>query len=181
MSLVCVGRVCLCPDGQASRLFPRRDHQRRPGRGFRTRFRATATAVLSLALLLVSLAAVVLLAKALSYPVDAGDRRGRAAEGLRRRRDRRDRAACPEGLAAVKSALLNRLQNSINLALGSAIASIGLTIPTVAIVSLAVRTSRSRSAFSPTDMTLLDPDALRQRADARHRPHRPCCRAPSIS
>jgi len=31
---------------------------------------------------------------------------------------------------------LNRLQNSINLSIGSAIASIGLTIPTVAIVSL---------------------------------------------
>jgi Ca2+:H+ antiporter len=33
----------------------------------------------------------------------------------------------------VKSALRNRLQNSINLALGSAIASIGLTIPAVAL------------------------------------------------
>ena len=39
-------------------------------------------------------------------------------------------------MAAANSAVKNQLQNSINLALGSAIASIGLTIPTVAIVSL---------------------------------------------
>jgi Ca2+:H+ antiporter len=42
----------------------------------------------------------------------------------------------PEGIASVKAALLNRLQASMNLALGSAIASIGLTIPAVAAVSL---------------------------------------------
>jgi Ca2+:H+ antiporter len=36
----------------------------------------------------------------------------------------------------VRAALLNRLQTSMNLALGSAIASIGLTIPTVAVVSM---------------------------------------------
>ncbi len=43
----------------------------------------------------------------------------------------------PEGLAAFRAARANRLQTSLNLALGSAIASIGLTIPTVAIFSLA--------------------------------------------
>jgi Ca2+:H+ antiporter len=42
----------------------------------------------------------------------------------------------PEGLAAMNAALSNRLQSSINLALGSAVASIGLTIPAVAAVSL---------------------------------------------
>ncbi|MBC7489441.1 MAG: ionic transporter y4hA [Glaciimonas sp.] len=42
----------------------------------------------------------------------------------------------PEGLAAVRAARANRLQTSLNLALGSALASIGLTIPAVAIVSL---------------------------------------------
>jgi Ca2+:H+ antiporter len=60
----------------------------------------------------------------------------------------------PEGLAATKSALVNRLQNSINLALGSAIASIGLTIPTVAVVSLAFD-RRIALGISPIDMTLL--------------------------
>lgn len=42
----------------------------------------------------------------------------------------------PEGLAALRAARKNRLQTSLNLALGSALASIGLTIPAVAIVSL---------------------------------------------
>jgi len=92
-------------------------------------------ALLSLALLLVSLAAVVLLAKVLSIPLDQGI----AAVGLPQAFVGVVIAAIvllPESLAAAKSALLNRLQNSINLSLGSAIASIGLTIPTVAIVSL---------------------------------------------
>ncbi|WP_068595355.1 calcium:proton antiporter [Vaginella massiliensis] len=40
----------------------------------------------------------------------------------------------PEGLAALKAARRDRLQTSLNLALGSALASIGLTIPAVAIV-----------------------------------------------
>lgn len=44
----------------------------------------------------------------------------------------------PEGLAAVRAARANRLQNSLNLALGSALATIGLTIPTVAVVSLSM-------------------------------------------
>lgn len=42
----------------------------------------------------------------------------------------------PEGYAAVRAAKANRLQSSLNLALGSALASIGLTIPTVAAVAI---------------------------------------------
>ena len=42
----------------------------------------------------------------------------------------------PEGLAALRAARNNRLQTSLNLALGSALASIGLTIPAVAVVSI---------------------------------------------
>jgi Ca2+:H+ antiporter len=41
----------------------------------------------------------------------------------------------PESVAAVRAAARNRLQSSINLALGSGVASIGLTVPTVAVVS----------------------------------------------
>src|SRR5262249_37723385 len=41
----------------------------------------------------------------------------------------------PESTAAVRAAARNRLQASINLALGSAVASIGLTVPTVAVLS----------------------------------------------
>jgi Ca2+:H+ antiporter len=40
----------------------------------------------------------------------------------------------PEGLAALRAARSDRIQTSLNLALGSALASIGLTIPTVAVV-----------------------------------------------
>ncbi len=42
----------------------------------------------------------------------------------------------PEGMAALRAARRNRLQTSLNLALGSALASISLTIPCVAIVSI---------------------------------------------
>ncbi len=42
----------------------------------------------------------------------------------------------PEGLAALRAARANQLQTSLNLALGSALASIGLTISTVAAVSI---------------------------------------------
>src|SRR5262249_1285022 len=42
----------------------------------------------------------------------------------------------PEGLAAVRASLGNRLQTSLNLALGSALATIGLTLPAVAAVSI---------------------------------------------
>ncbi|WP_245957396.1 calcium:proton antiporter [Chitinophaga flava] len=42
----------------------------------------------------------------------------------------------PEGLAAIRATRRNRLQTSLNLALGSALASIGLTIPAVAIVTV---------------------------------------------
>jgi Ca2+:H+ antiporter len=96
-----------------------------------------AVARASLALLLIALTAVVLLAKTLSYPLD----KGIAAAGLPKAFVGVVIAAIvllPEGVAAARSALMNRVQNSINLALGSAIASIGLTIPTVATVSLII-------------------------------------------
>jgi Ca2+:H+ antiporter len=110
-------------------------------------------ALISLAMLIIALAAVVLLAKSLSYPVDAAI----AAAGLPKAFVGVVIAAIvlmPEGLAAVKSALRNRLQNSINLALGSAIASIGLTIPTVALVSLMLN-QQIALGVSQTNMTLL--------------------------
>jgi Ca2+:H+ antiporter len=42
----------------------------------------------------------------------------------------------PEGLAAAKSAARNRLQTSLNLGIGSAMATIGLTIPAIAVASI---------------------------------------------
>jgi Ca2+:H+ antiporter len=96
---------------------------------------STRISAISAVFLIVSLGAVVLLAKVLSQPLD----RAIATAGLPQPFVGVVIAAIvllPEGLAAVKAALLNRLQNSINLALGSALASIALTIPTVAVVSL---------------------------------------------
>lgn len=89
----------------------------------------------SLVLLLVSLSVVVLLAKVLSKPLDAAV----LSAGLPNTVVGVVIAAVvllPEALASLKAALANRLQSSMNLALGSAVASIGLTIPTVAVVSL---------------------------------------------
>lgn len=40
----------------------------------------------------------------------------------------------PEGLAAIRAAKNNQIQSSINLSLGSALASVGLTIPAISIV-----------------------------------------------
>jgi len=110
-------------------------------------------ALASLVLLLISLTAVVLLAKLLSYPLNQGV----AAAGLPQAFVGVIIAAIvllPEGLAAAKSAYWNRLQNSINLSVGSAIASIGLTIPAVAAVSLVID-QKLVLGLSPANMTLL--------------------------
>jgi Ca2+:H+ antiporter len=95
---------------------------------------SNAVSLASLGLLLLSLAAVVLLAKILSAPLD----RVVASAGLPHSFVGVVIAAVvllPESIAAVKAARLDRLQTSVNLALGSAIASIGLTIPVVGVVS----------------------------------------------
>lgn len=89
----------------------------------------------SAVLLVISLTAVVLLAKLLSAPLG----RAVAAAGLPNAVVGVAIAGVvllPEGMAAVKAALANRLQSSMNLALGSAVASIGLTVPAVAVVSV---------------------------------------------
>ncbi len=44
----------------------------------------------------------------------------------------------PEGYASLRAAANNQLQTSLNLALGSALATIGLTIPVVAVVAIAI-------------------------------------------
>lgn len=96
----------------------------------------TKVASLSALLLVACLIVVVALAKALAPSIEAGV----AAIGAPNALVGVIIAAVvlfPEGLAAVRAARANRLQTSLNLALGSALASIGLTIPAVAIVSLA--------------------------------------------
>lgn len=93
------------------------------------------TALISLALLLVALVSVVALAKALTPTLEKvievlGAPKtvvGIVIAAL---------VLMPEGMAAFLAARANRLQTSMNLALGSALASIGLTIPSVAVVSI---------------------------------------------
>ncbi len=92
-------------------------------------------AVTSLGLLVVALVAVVGLAKLLSPAIEDGV----AALGLPPSFVGVVIALLvllPETLAAAKAAQRNRIQNSLNLALGSAMASIGLTIPAIAIASI---------------------------------------------
>jgi Ca2+:H+ antiporter len=89
----------------------------------------------SLFFLVASLVAVILLAKTLSPALE----RAIAAVGLPPTFIGVVIAALvllPESGAAIIAARANRIQTSLNLALGSAIASIGLTIPVVAAVSL---------------------------------------------
>jgi Ca2+:H+ antiporter len=91
----------------------------------------------SAALLVACLGAVVLLAKTLAPPIEASV----AALGAPRTVVGVIIAALvllPESVAAVRAALADRLQTSLNLGLGSALATIGLTIPAVAALSLTV-------------------------------------------
>lgn len=89
---------------------------------------------MSLLLLLVSLVGVVGLAKVLSPSIEGAVRAAGAPDSvigiaialL---------VLLPETVAAVRAALANRLQTSMNLALGSALATIGLTIPAVVVAS----------------------------------------------
>ena len=92
---------------------------------------------LSFALLLASLVAVVGLGKVLSPAIEAGLTAvgapapvlGIAISMI---------VLLPETWAAARAALANRLQTSMNLALGSGLASIGLTVPAVALASVLV-------------------------------------------
>jgi len=97
---------------------------------------STRTAATSLVLLFASLVAVVGLAKALAPVIESGLQAvgapaaviGIAIALL---------VLMPESVAALRAAAANRMQTSLNLALGSSLATIGLTIPAVAGLSIA--------------------------------------------
>ena len=96
---------------------------------------SNAKTLISGILLLISLILVVLLAKALSPSIElAIDEMGapRAVVGIAIAL----LVLLPEGVSATRAGFNNRLQTSLNLSLGSALASIGLTIPAVAFVSI---------------------------------------------
>jgi Ca2+:H+ antiporter len=108
------------PDDGAS------DHENRP---------TTRQALVSLGMLLVALVAVVGLAKVESPAIEAAvtaigapvSAVGVVIALL---------VLLPETLAAVRNARRDRVQTSLNLAFGSAIASIGLTVPVIAVASI---------------------------------------------
>jgi Ca2+:H+ antiporter len=94
-------------------------------------------ALLSVALLLVSLVVIVGLAKALTPTIEAAIVHAdvpRSVVGI----VIAALVLLPEGLAAIRAAQADRLQTSLNLALGSALATIGLTIPAVATLSILI-------------------------------------------
>jgi Ca2+:H+ antiporter len=107
----------------------------------------------SAVLLFIALIFVVGLAKALSPSIEAGVKAlgapktivGIVIAAL---------VLMPESVAALRAARANRLQTSFNLALGSALASIGLTIPTVAIISIYFGLPLSLG-IGPVNMVLL--------------------------
>lgn len=110
-------------------------------------------AIWSAVLLFIALIFVVGLAKALSPSIEAGVKAlgapktivGIVIAAL---------VLMPESVAALRAARANRLQTSFNLALGSALASIGLTIPTVAIISIYFELPLSLG-IGPVNMVLL--------------------------
>lgn len=94
-----------------------------------------ATFLIAILFLPVALLSVVLLAEVLSHEVESAIETAGLPEAL-------VGVAIalvvlmPEGVASLRAARANRLQTSLNLALGSALASLCLTIPTVALISL---------------------------------------------
>ena len=96
---------------------------------------STRAALVSLGLLTVALVAVVGDAKAVSPAIESGV----AAAGFPHTVVGVVIALlvlAPESLAAIRAARRDRVQTSLNLALGSAMASIGLTIPAIAVASI---------------------------------------------
>jgi Ca2+:H+ antiporter len=113
---------------------------------------STREALISLGLLAVALVSVVGLAKTVSPAIEHGVRAMGAPLGV-------VGVAIalvvllPETLASVRAASRDRLQTSFNLALGSALASIGLTIPAIAIATIWLP-APLLLGLSPTEITL---------------------------
>jgi Ca2+:H+ antiporter len=113
----------------------------------------TAVALLSLVLLMLSLVAVVGLAKVISPTIEKAVAEAgmpQAVVGIAIAM----MVLLPETWAAVRAARRNLMQISFNLALGSALATIGLTIPAVAVTSIALGLPLTLG-LPPKEITLL--------------------------
>lgn len=96
---------------------------------------STVQTFASLLLLIICLGSVILLAKGLSPVIE------NFVEGVGAPRELvgviiATVVLLPEGMAAVRAAAKNQIQTSINLGLGSALASVGLTIPAVSLMCI---------------------------------------------
>jgi Ca2+:H+ antiporter len=112
-----------------------------------------ARALTSLALLLLCLVAVVGLAKALAPNIAIAVKAASAPHAVIGIAIALI-VLLPETWAAVRTAIRNRMQTSFNLALGSALATIGLTIPAVAATSIALGLQLDLG-LPPKEMVLL--------------------------
>jgi len=112
-----------------------------------------ATVALSGLLLVLSVLTVVLIAKTFATVIDVGLRVSGAPDTV---------AGViiallillPESVAAIRAAWQNQLQKSINLALGSSLATIGLTIPAIALVNLIMKQELALG-LDPKEIVLL--------------------------
>ena len=137
-SLALYGMFVFDPDRPASRLLPAggRGRRRAGARGTCRSADGRVPPGSAWACWCLALVSVVGLAKVESPTIEAGVAGGSAC--------RRSFVGvviallvlAPETLAAVRAAARNRIQISLNLALGSAMASIGLTIPAIAVASI---------------------------------------------
>ena len=183
ISLVLYGMFVLDPDRAAPRLLPAgrattasRSTDEHADPPTRPRDPAAASG-----LLLVSLVAVVGLAKVESPAIESAV----AAAGFPQSFVGVVIALLvllPETLAAVRAARGNRIQTSLNLALGSAMASIGLTIPAIAIASIWLD-GPLLLGLGPDPDGAARADRRGQRADRRARPGDPAAgrRAPGAA
>jgi Ca2+:H+ antiporter len=113
----------------------------------------TRDSLLSAVFLCVALIAVIGIAKMLSYPLkyliaDAGLAPGFLGVLIAMV------VLLPESVASLRAAMANQLQNALNLALGSALASVGLTIPAVAVVSI-ILDLKLQLGLPPQEMVML--------------------------
>lgn len=119
-------RPIMLPDGTVRQDSDESSHADPP---------STKTALISLLLLFLALVAVVGHAKTVSPSIEAGVKSAGLPQSvvgviialL---------VLLPETVAAARAARRNRLQTSMNLALGSAMASIGLTVPVIAVAMI---------------------------------------------
>ena len=132
------------PVSEGGELMPADDHAAQP---------TDRRALLSLVMLLVSLLAVVGLAKIESAPIEEAVKTlglPQAVVGVIIAL----LVLLPESIAAVNAARRDRTQISLNLGYGSAMASIGLTIPTIAVASIWLD-GPLRLGLEPTHTVLL--------------------------